>query len=131
LVKVPEAGVPRAGVVSVGEVRVLFVSVCVPVKVATVESIAIVPLVVIVPPLRPVLAIIEVTVPLPWAVVHWTPVPVEVTTCPLLPTPLESVTVPWLISRPFLTLKDFEVATVHSPYGLFFIKQLLTKDLFS
>jgi hypothetical protein len=49
-VKVPEAGVPKAGVVKVGEVKVLFVSVWVPVSVATVESIAIVPDPVIVPP---------------------------------------------------------------------------------
>ena len=40
LVITPLAGVPKAGVVSVGLVSVLFVSVCVPVSVATVESIA-------------------------------------------------------------------------------------------
>jgi hypothetical protein len=40
LVITPLAGVPNAGVVSVGLVSVLFVSVCVPVSVATVESIA-------------------------------------------------------------------------------------------
>ena len=42
LVNVPEAGVPNAGVVSVGDVNVLLVSVWIPVKVATVLSIAIV-----------------------------------------------------------------------------------------
>ena len=48
---------------TVGLVKDLLVRVCVPVNVATVESIAIVPLVVIVPPLRPVPATIDVTVP--------------------------------------------------------------------
>jgi len=116
-VKVPEAGVPRAGVVSVGEVRVLFVSVCVSVKVATVESMAIVPLVVITPPLKPVPAVIEVTVPLPEeAVPHSTPVPVDCKTCPFVPTPLDTTSVPGVISRPFLTLK-FVAAKVHSPLG--------------
>jgi hypothetical protein len=42
LVKTPLDGVPSAGVVRVGEVNVLLVKVCVPVKVATVLSIAIV-----------------------------------------------------------------------------------------
>jgi hypothetical protein len=42
LVKTPLAGVPSAGVVRVGEVSVLLVNVCVPVKVTTVLSIAIV-----------------------------------------------------------------------------------------
>jgi hypothetical protein len=41
-VKTPLEGVPSAGVVRVGEVNVLLVKVCVPVKVATVLSIAIV-----------------------------------------------------------------------------------------
>jgi hypothetical protein len=45
LVNVPELGVPSIGVVSVGDVRVLLVNVCVPVNVATVESIANVPVV--------------------------------------------------------------------------------------
>ena len=36
LLKVPEVGVPRTGVVSVGEVRVLFVRVSEPAKVANV-----------------------------------------------------------------------------------------------
>jgi hypothetical protein len=39
LVRTPDAGVPRAGVVSVGLVRVLFVSVCVPVRVTTPVSV--------------------------------------------------------------------------------------------
>ncbi len=39
-VRTPDAGVPRAGVVSVGDVSVLFVRVCVPVNVTTVESIS-------------------------------------------------------------------------------------------
>ena len=46
-----------------GEVKVLFVKVCVPASVATVESIAIVPEDVIAPPDKPVPAVIEVTVP--------------------------------------------------------------------
>ena len=63
LVNVPDDGVPSAGVVRVGDVNVLFVSVCDPVSVATVESIAIVPEEEIVPPLRPVPAVMLVTVP--------------------------------------------------------------------
>jgi hypothetical protein len=39
-VKVPADGVPRSGVVNVGDVSVLFVRVCVPVNVTTVESIS-------------------------------------------------------------------------------------------
>ena len=39
LVNVPDCGVPRIGVVSVGDVNVLFVKVCVPVRVTTDESI--------------------------------------------------------------------------------------------
>jgi hypothetical protein len=89
----------------------------VPVKVVTVESIAIVPLVVIVPPLNPVPAVIEVTVPLPEEPVpHSTPVPVDFKTCPFVPTPLDTTSVPDVISRPFLTLK-FVPAKVHSPLG--------------
>ena len=42
LVRVPELGVPNTGVVNVGDVRVLLVNVWIPVKVATVLSIAIV-----------------------------------------------------------------------------------------
>jgi hypothetical protein len=52
------------GVFTTGLVKVLFVRVCEPVNVATVESIAIVPEPVIVPPESPVPAVIEVTVPL-------------------------------------------------------------------
>jgi hypothetical protein len=51
--------------VMTGVVNVLFVSVCDPVSVATVESIAIVPDEVIAPPVRPVPAVIDVTVPAP------------------------------------------------------------------
>ena len=46
-----------------GVVNVLLVNVCVPVKVATVLSMAMVPDAVIVPPVNPVPAIIDVTVP--------------------------------------------------------------------
>ena len=49
--------------VATGLVKVLFVRVCVPVSVATVESIDIVPADVIVPPSIPVPVAIEVTVP--------------------------------------------------------------------
>ena len=50
-----------------GAVKVLLVKVWLPVSVATVESIAIVPVVVIVPPLNPVPAVILDTVPVPAA----------------------------------------------------------------
>jgi len=118
-VKVPEAGVPRVGAVKVGEVSVLLVSVCAPVRVTTVESIVIVPLVIIglapAETLKPVPAVMEVTVPLPEeAVPHSTPVPVDFKTCPFVPTPLDTTSVPDVISRPFLTLK-FVPAKVHSP----------------
>jgi hypothetical protein len=59
----------------------------------------------------------EVTVPLPEeAVPHSTPVPVDFKTCPFVPTPLDTTSVPDVISRPFLTLK-FVPAKVHSPLG--------------
>ena len=51
-----------------GAVKVLLVKVWLPVSVATVESIAIVPVVVIVPPLNPVPAVILDTVPVPAAI---------------------------------------------------------------
>jgi hypothetical protein len=63
LVITPEAGVPKAGVVNTGLVRVLFVSVCVSVNVTTVESIEMVPVDVIGPPVRPVPVATDVTPP--------------------------------------------------------------------
>jgi hypothetical protein len=61
LVITPEAGVPKSGVVKTGLVNVLLVSVCVPVNVTTVESIEIVPVEVIGPPVSPVPVATEVT----------------------------------------------------------------------
>ena len=67
---------------------VLLVNVCVPVSVATTEvSIAIVPDAVMVPPVNPVPAVIEVTVPVPETDVQvGAPDPELVKTWPLVPT---------------------------------------------
>jgi hypothetical protein len=76
------------GVLIVGLVKVLLVRVCVPVKVATVESIAMVPVVVIVPPDKPVPAVMDVTDPVV-GVAHLIPlasVESAVSTCPFVPT---------------------------------------------
>ena len=54
LVITPDAGVPRAGVVSVGAVNVLFVRVCEPVRVVTVLSILTVTVLVLAAVLMPV-----------------------------------------------------------------------------
>lgn len=71
LVTTPEAGVPRAGVVSVGEVSVLFVRVWESVRVATTEvSMAREPELVIGPPVSPVPLPTLVTVPPPPGVPH-------------------------------------------------------------
>ena len=75
---------------------VLLVSVCVPVSVATtVVSIAMVPDAVIVPPVNPVPAVIDVTVPVPETDVQvGAPDPELVKTWPLVPTAVNAYTDP-------------------------------------
>jgi hypothetical protein len=69
----------------IGVVKVLLVSVCVPVKVATVLSMAMVPVDVMVPPVNPVPAVIDVTVPTVGVLKLNTPEPLVVNTCPFEP----------------------------------------------